>query len=241
MDGFLNNPMQWHDKGIILSSRPYNESYYLASLLTLDHGRHVGMMRSRKKPLFSAQLQPGNLVHAVWSARLSESLGFWRLENEKMNWFHLVKSPKKLAALSCLCTLLDRALPERHPYPHLYQSVLKVLQILTTQNDWQRAYLQFELDLLACLGFGLTLNTCAVTRSLDNLTYVSPKSGHAVCDTVAKPYADRLLKLPAFLLDESLDYSVEDLQDAYRLTGYFLSCYIFENKDLPLLRQQLAA
>ena len=39
---------------------------------------------------------------------------------------------------------------------------------------------QFELHMLSELGFGLELDSCAVTGTCDELIYVSPKSGRAV-------------------------------------------------------------
>ncbi len=233
--------MQWQDKGIILSQRPYKESYSLVSVFTYHQGRYSGIIRLGRQPSMRAQLQPGNFVQAQWQARLSEHLGSWKFESEQMPWTHLLSSPHRLAALSSACTLLDKALPERHPYSDLYDNFVELLSILLSDQDWQRAYLRFELNLLSCLGFGLTLEFCAVTRSSKNLSHVSPKTGHAVCEAAAKPYADRLLKLPAFLLDEKAPYTKVDLQAAYHLTGYFLRRYIFENKELPPLRQKLAA
>ena len=47
-------------------------------------------------------------------------------------------------------------------------------------------------DLLADLGFGLDLSSCAATGTRENLAYVSPRSGRAVSAEAGKPYLDRL-------------------------------------------------
>ena len=231
--------MEWHDKGIILSQRPWSESYSIVSIFTPSQGRHVGLIRPGRKPEARNQLQPGNFVQATWKARLADHLGRWQIEMDRATWTSLANIPKRLAALSSVCTLLDQALPERHLYADLYKGVEKFLQSLATDDHWQTQYVQFELDLLATLGFGLTLDCCAVTQSTENLIYVSPKSGHAVSEDVGKPYADRLLRLPTFLLQKQLMPSEQELRLALHLTGYFLHRYVLENKPLPAVRQQV--
>jgi DNA repair protein RecO (recombination protein O) len=232
--------MQWQDKGIILSQRSWNDSHAIVSIFTVNHGRHLGLIRPSKQPSAKAQLQPGNSVQALWQGRLSEHLGRWQLEAENIAWTQLLKMPKRLAALSSACGLLDKALPERHPYANLYEFFESFIKTLPTNDDWQRTYLKFELELLSTLGFGLTLDFCSVTKTTEKLVYVSPKTGHAVCEEVGRPYADRLLKLPPFLLNDQRPYETEDLRQAFHLTGYFLHRHIFENKELPPTRQQLA-
>ncbi|MEK9725743.1 MAG: recombination protein O N-terminal domain-containing protein, partial [Rhodospirillaceae bacterium] len=54
--------MEWHDDGIVLGARKHGESSAIVTLLTRDHGRHLGLVRGgagrRKRSLF----QPGNRV-----------------------------------------------------------------------------------------------------------------------------------------------------------------------------------
>jgi len=56
----------------------------------------------------------------------------------------------------------------------------------------------FELQLLAELGFGLDLATCAASGSEADLVYVSPKSGRAVSRQAGEPWKGRLLALRHF-------------------------------------------
>ena len=53
--------------------------------------------------------------------------------------------------------------------------------------------MRWELALLAELGFGLDLSACVATGSVEDLAYVSPRSGRAVSREAAAPYADKLL------------------------------------------------
>ena len=55
---------------------------------------------------------------------------------------------------------------------------------------------RFELLLLSELGFGLDLESCAVTDATEKLVAVSPRSGRAVSAAAAEPYQGKLLPLP---------------------------------------------
>ncbi len=63
--------------------------------------------------------------------------------------------------------------------------------------------------------------SCAATGGVEDLAYVSPKSGQAVSAAAGAPYAGRLLPLPAFLLAGG-EASWDAVRDALRLTGFFL-------------------
>ena len=71
----------------------------------------------------------------------------------------------------------------------------------TIASVWPALFVRWELQLLGELGFGLDLSECAATGTDADLIYVSPRSGRAVSRDAGQPYCDRLLKLPAFLLD----------------------------------------
>ncbi len=91
--------------------------------------------------------------------------------------------------------------------------------------------IKFELAMLAELGFGLDLETCAATGGTTELIYVSPKSGGAVSRQAGEAWRDRLLRLPPFLRQGeggANGWSDQDLQDGFRLTGLFLLRHVLE-------------
>jgi DNA repair protein RecO (recombination protein O) len=87
---------------------------------------------------------------------------------------------------------------------------------------------RFELQVLTELGFGLDLDECAATGASTDLIYVSPKSGRAVSREAGAPYADRMLRLPAFLRDPYGLPSARELADGFALTGFFLTRHVME-------------
>jgi DNA repair protein RecO (recombination protein O) len=92
---------------------------------------------------------------------------------------------------------------------------------------------RWELGLLAELGYGLDLSECAISGSPDNLAYVSPRTGRAVCAEAAGLWKERLLKLPAFLTNAGPG-DPEQWADGLRLTGHFLTRAAFGHQNRPL-------
>ena len=83
------------------------------------------------------------------------------------------------------------------------------------------------------LGFGLDLAECAATGARENLEFVSPKSGRAVCREAGMPYQDKLFRLPEFLKEGSKKAATrENLGEAFRMTRYFLDRHVYEPRGL---------
>jgi DNA repair protein RecO (recombination protein O) len=234
--------MDWSDEGFVLSARRHGENALIVSLLTLDHGRHAGLVRGGAGTRSRGIFQPGNLVRAQWRARLAEHLGTYRCELAEAIAASHLHDPLPLLALSAATTLVDVALPEREPVPYLFGTLQGLLKALG-EPGWQTHYVRWELDLLGELGFGLDLSQCAVTGAREDLAYVSPRSGRAVSVAAAAPYRDRLLPLPAFLLDGAVAaQSLNDIADGLALTGYFLKRHVLGDRaaSLPAARERLA-
>jgi DNA repair protein RecO (recombination protein O) len=81
---------------------------------------------------------------------------------------------------------------------------------------------RLELALLAELGLGLDLTSCAATGATSDLAFVSPKSRQAVCRGAGEPWAAKLLRLPVFLLGEG-ESDAAAIADGLTLTGHFLA------------------
>jgi len=229
--------MEWQDEGIILHTQALGERKQVVSLFTLSHGRCAGVVSASQKT--KGWLQCGSKVKARWGARLENHIGYWTLEPLQANLAFLLDAPGPLAALLSATTLCQLALPERQTYPHLYERFGALLNDLLTRH-WARSYVFFELSLLEELGYGLDLKTCAVTGNATNLVAVSPRTGRAVSEGIAKPYEGRLLPLPPFICQEISETTPEDQEilDALTLSGYFLERYLL-GRTLPSARIRL--
>jgi DNA repair protein RecO (recombination protein O) len=225
--------MQWTDEGIVLGVKRHGEANAIAELFTREHGRHLGLVRggfgSRLKPV----LQPGNSVSAVWRARLDEHLGSYTVEPVRTRTATLFAAHHALFAVTHLAALV-RLLPERDPHQSVYNDLEAVLEHLDDVAAIAAHVARFELQMLAELGFGLDLSSCAATGVTDDLIYVSPKSGRAVSREGGEPWQDKLLRLPVFLNDPAVVPSARDLADGFALTGHFLERLMLETRGQPM-------
>jgi DNA repair protein RecO (recombination protein O) len=229
--------MQWSEEGIVLGVRRHGETSAIAELMTRQRGRHLGLVRGGAGPRLQAVLQPGNRVAATWRARLDEHLGNYTVEGVRLRAGALLSRPHALYGVVHLAALA-RLLPERDPHPAVHDSLDAILDHIADPRLAGVLVARFEVLMLAELGFGLDLDTCAVTGTAADLVYVSPKSGRAVSRAAGAPWHDRLLPLPAVLAGEAPVGTVaatgEALAQAFRTTGYFLGRHVFEPRGLPL-------
>lgn len=182
--------------GILISLRPFNERDAIAQIFTMDYGVVVGMLRGavvakKNKPLVG---QVGNMT---WNARLDSQLGVLHWGAEKNMVAELMVDAQKLMMMNSAFEILGTLLPERESFPVLYQDTINMLSELA--KDIPNAYLNWEIGLLRELGYALDLSHCSGCGVCNDLHYVSPRTGRAVCEKCAQPYLDKLYKMPVSL------------------------------------------
>ena len=233
--------MEWSAQGLIIGVRRHGESALILETMVPGRGRCLGLVRGGRSPKQAAFLQPGNSVQLTWRARLEDHLGTFTAEATRVRAAEMLADRQRLYLTQMLADHL-RLLPERDPHDELLSAVIALID-----GDWDRLDLgmelaRFEMFLLEELGFGLDLETCAVTGVRENLTHVSPKTGRAVCAEAAEPYLDRLFTLPAFL-SADIEADAGDIRAAFTLTEYFLDRHIWAPRqiDPPATRDWLVA
>ena len=220
--------MRWSDKGLVISVKKYGENSLILHLFTKDHGVHAGLVKysTTKKNGYIYEL--GNILSVEWTGRLEEQLGFYKSELEKSYLYNIINNSLKLDALNSICSMLSMFLPERQVNSKLYKETIEIIKYLNNNNmTWVSRYAQWELLLLSELGYGLDLSQCAVTGEIENLKYVSPKSGRAVSELGAGIWVKKLLILPKFLQKfntNALDN--DELNYGIKLTTFFLNRYV---------------
>jgi DNA repair protein RecO (recombination protein O) len=222
--------MEWQADGIVIGCRRHGESAVILEAMTLERGRHMGLVRGGRSMRMQPVLQPGNSVQLVWRARLEDQLGLFKVEPVQLRAASFMGSSAALYGLTHLSGLL-RLLSEREPHPGLYEAFQIILQHLNEPLVAAPLIVRFEMEILSELGFGIDLTSCAATGSTQNLIYVSPKSARAVSGEAGEAFKDRLLALPAFLRGLSLD-RIEDLQAGFALSGFFLNRHVYEPRGM---------
>ena len=196
--------MKLESDGILISLRPINERDSVANIFTRDHGMLSGVMRAAVIAKKNRALV-GQVGFAAWNARLDSQLGTFHWESAENLAAALMLDMKTLSFMNAAFELLGTLLPEREQYCGLYDSTVQMLRTMATCQDADAVYLGWEIKLLHDLGFALDLTHCSGCGRTDNLNFLSPKTGRAVCDDCAAPYINKLYKLPV-TLDATLGF-----------------------------------
>lgn len=226
--------MEFEDDAFVLSARAHGETGAIVELLTARHGRyaaHVAGGASRRMKPF---LQAGARVLLHYRARVSDQLGSAALEPVGEGPSALFDDPLALAGLSAAASVAAAALPEREPHPGAFLAFEALSEALAIPDVWPAVFVRFEAGLLQDLGFGLDLSKCAATGAVDDLIYVSPRTGRAVSREAGEPYKDRLLALPPFMLSSQGGLSAGDVRAGLDLTAHFLELFVFGPLNRPL-------
>lgn len=236
--------MEWRAEGTVIGRRLHGEHAVILDVLTLEHGRHAGLVPGGASPRRAALTQLGSRLMLHWRGRGEDMLGTFAIEPLHSR-AAIMGDPVALAGLQAVGALLVRALPERDPHPRLAQAVEGLLDAMAAQGaqGWAGDYLRFEMLLLDEVGLGLDLDRCAMTGAREGLAWVSPRTGRAVTAAAVAGQPElraRLLSLPAVLGGAGPGGLAEGLA----LTGHFLHRRLAEAHDgrpLPAARDRLAA
>lgn len=209
---------------IVCAVRGHGEHGAIVRALTPHDGLVAAYVRGGHSRRLRPVLIPGNLIRGDWRARSDEQLPALVAELVESRAV-LLAEPLAAAAIDWATALTAAALPERQPYPRLYQAldgVLAAVVAAPAARGWAAALVRYELLVLAELGFGLDLSACVASGARDDLAYVSPRSGGAVSRAAGEGYRHRLLPLPRFLLENGAADWPELIQ-GFVITGHFLA------------------
>lgn len=230
--------MEFEDDAYVLAARAFGETGAIVELLTASHGRYAAHVAGGASRSMKPFLQAGARVIARYRSRVSDQLGAATLEPVGEGPAALFDEPLALAGLAAAASVAAGALPEREPHPGAFLAFEALCLALAHEDIWPAVFVRFEAGLLEELGFGLDLSRCAATGAVDDLIYVSPRTGRAVSAGAGEPYKDRLLALPPFLLSAQGGLKPGDVGAGLALTGHFLESFVFAtlNKPLPPAR-----
>ncbi|CEO17800.1 DNA repair protein RecO [Rickettsia monacensis] len=234
-ENLIIKTMNIKDIGVIIAKKPLKENTFIITVFTKNHGLYSGVVKeSSKKSKFI--YQEGNIVDFLWQARLHEHIGMAKCELIKSYTGYFIINKAKLYAFNSVISLIKELFHEREEHSNFFSFLINYLDNLS-KNFCFRDYINFELALLAETGYKLDLTKCGVSHVTTDLTYVSPKSGRALSYKVGKPYKDKLLILPRFLLSENSEITLEEKKQAITLTNYFFNRYLFHNNRQAEARQ----
>ena len=141
---------------ILLAARSQGETGAIARLLTAEAGLVAGYVAGGRGRQMRAVMVPGNRVALDLVTRSASQLPFARLELEHSR-AALMTEPLPAAAIQWACGFTATALPERNPYPDLYDALdalLSAIAIAPSARGWVSGLIAYETMLLRELGYG---------------------------------------------------------------------------------------
>ncbi len=148
--------MQVRAPAVLIAARPHGETAVVARMLTGEFGVVAGYVAGGRGRLLRPVVIPGNRVELQLSARSDSQLPFAKLEllESRGPW---LGEPLAAAAIGWACALTATALPERQPYPSLYEALDGLLTAVChapSARGWIGALVGYETLLLRELGYG---------------------------------------------------------------------------------------
>ena len=141
---------------ILLAARPHGETAVVARLLTAEFGLVAGYVAGGRGRRLRPVVIPGNLVDLQLSARSDSQLPFARLELMESRGA-LLGEPLPAAAIGWVCAFTATVLPERQPYPALYEALgglLQAIGLAPSARGWAGGLADYERLVLRELGYG---------------------------------------------------------------------------------------
>ena len=217
--------MDLHTPALVLAALPHGESGAVVRFLTPGDGLIAGYVRGGRSRRLRPVLQPGNRVELGLRARVESQLAAATVELAASR-AGIAVDALGAAALGWLTAATAALLSEGASHAPLYGALDALLEAMALGADDRTVaagVARYELLLLAELGFGLDLASCAATGTSTDLAYVSPKSSRAVSRGAGAPYAARLLPLPAFLTGADAPPGWDDIAAGLATTGFFVA------------------
>src|SRR5690606_18112646 len=148
--------MQIRVPAILIAARPHGETAVVARMLTSELGVIAGYVAGGRGRQLRPVVIPGNLVELQLSARSESQLPFAKLElvESRGPW---LGEPLAAAAIGWVCALTATVLPERQPYPTLYDALGGLLGAIChapSARGWVGALVGYETLFLRELGYG---------------------------------------------------------------------------------------
>ena len=149
--------MQWTDEGVVLGVRRHGETSVILELLTVERGRHLGLVRGGSRHAAARRVAARQFAarHLAGAARRpSRQLHGRRASICVLPAFLPPRMPSTASPIS---PLLCRLLAEREPHARIHAALEEILDALDDRAAVAPMIARFELAFLAELGFGLDL------------------------------------------------------------------------------------
>ncbi|MBT4989479.1 MAG: DNA repair protein RecO [Rickettsiales bacterium] len=233
------------DEAFLLAKMKFSESSIIVSFLTKEHGVLKGIIKGAFAKKNHNIYEIGNKFHINAKARFESGLLRFNTEIIENNFFEFMHNKAKLLMVSVACDLICKLFPENIHLDSTVKYFCRLIDMMQINNidisELYKEYFIFELMLQKEMGYALDLTSCAVCSKSENLIYISPKTGRAVCGIDGEAFNDKIFKIPKFLLDFSNKADIDCLLNCAKISEHFLNKYYFRQygKEITYMRNVL--
>ena len=148
--------MQIETEAIVCGVRGHGEHGTVVRILTPEHGLVAAYVRGGRGRRIRPILIPGNVVAAQLRSRTDAQLPQATVELAHSR-APILTEALPAAAIAWATALVAASLPERQPYPRLFEALgglLDAIEAAPSASGWGAALARFELLLVSELGYG---------------------------------------------------------------------------------------
>lgn len=149
--------MQIETEALVCAARAHGEHGTIVRVLTPSDGLVAGYVRGGRGRRLRPVIIPGNVVSAQLRSRNETQLPQIALELVHSR-APILGEPLPSAVIEWVTALVTAALPERQPYPGIYEAMtglLDAVEAAPSAIGWSAALVRFEQLLAAEIGYGV--------------------------------------------------------------------------------------
>jgi DNA repair protein RecO (recombination protein O) len=149
--------VQIETEALVCAARAHGEHGTIVRVLTPSDGLIAGYVRGGRGRRLRPVIIPGNVVSAQLRSRNETQLPQMALELVHSR-APILGEPLPSAVIEWVTALVTAALPERQPYPRIYEAMtglLDAVEAAPSAIGWSAALVRFEQLLAAEIGYGV--------------------------------------------------------------------------------------
>ena len=159
--------MRWNDDGYLIAFISSKENTSIVKIFTKKYGIYSGLIFGASSKKKKPDLQLGNKIKTNYSAKSEDALGYFGTELIENTSIRMFNDNKKLNLLISSIEVISKIMPERQPYPEIFNDFEFFLKSL--ESDSLKSYLIWEFNFLKRIGYGVDLKDIEITPGVERL------------------------------------------------------------------------
>jgi DNA repair protein RecO (recombination protein O) len=220
--------MKIRDEAIILTTQKHGENFCKLTIFSKTNGLLNGMCRvSNSKG--TKNLLAGSTIFCEINQKNNEKSCWFNYEVTKMLSPIVLNNSQLLNSINSILFLLKAILLPHQPEQTIYFSTIDFFNQIDKKTEVFKIFINYQLILLKNMGFEIDFYKCADTGSLENLEYISPKTGRAICKNSGEPYKNLLINMPEYIKGNSDKKSIKEM---IKFNDFFIYKFLINKNQI---------